>query len=134
EELKNKDSEIKEKISEGQSILHEIKSQEIQTQKKLEEITSRLYNAQEELGDSGNTGIFTEKEKDFIKEQIGEKQDTKGIIEAASVVAASLKSKLSMAQKELETVQQLLEKERKEHELTKEKLNKIQNKESENKL
>ncbi len=38
-----------------------------------------------------------------------------------------------MAQKELETVQQLLEKERKEHIITKEKLKKIQDKESKNK-
>ncbi len=37
-----------------------------------------------------------------------------------------LKSKLSMTQKELETVQQLLDKERKEHEITKEKLEKLQ--------
>jgi chromosome segregation ATPase len=133
EQLKNKDIEIKEKISEGQSILHEIKSQEIQTQKELEEITSRLYNAKQEFGNSGNTGVFTDKEKDFIKDQISGKQDTKGIIEAASVVTASLKSKLNMAQKELETVQQLLEKERKEHIITKEKLKKIQDKESKNK-
>jgi hypothetical protein len=38
-----------------------------------------------------------------------------------------------MSQKELETVQQLLEKERKEHALTKEKLKKLQGKESKNK-
>ena len=132
EGLIKKDIEIKEKISEGQSILHEIKSQEIQTQKELEQITSRLYNAKQELGNSDNTSIFSDKEKDFIKGQIGAKQETKGIIEAASVVAASLKSKLSMAQKEIETVQQLLEKERKEHALTKEKLKKLQDKESKN--
>jgi hypothetical protein len=38
-----------------------------------------------------------------------------------------------MAQKEVETVQQLLEKERKEHTLTKEKLKRLQGKESKNK-
>ena len=38
-----------------------------------------------------------------------------------------------MSQKELETVQQLLEKERKEHTITKEKLKKIQDKDSKNK-
>ena len=63
-----------------------------------------------------------------------QQETTKGIIEAASVVTASLKSKLNMAQKELETVQQLLEKERKEHVITKEKLRKIQDKRSKNKL
>ncbi len=123
-----KDLEIKEKISEGESNLHEIKMNEIQTQKELEEVTSRLYNAKQESGSSENTDVFTNKEKEFIQTQVGKKQDTKGIIEAASVVAASLKSKLNMVQKELETVQQLLEKERKAHTLTKEKLEKLQEK------
>jgi chromosome segregation ATPase len=133
EVLIKKDIEIKEKISEGQSILHEIKLKEIQIQSKLEEVTSRLYKSKQELENSGNTGIFTNKEKKFIKDQIGGNQETKGIIEAASVVTASLKSKLSMSQKELEAIQQLLEKERKEHELAKEKLKNLQNIESKNK-
>jgi len=136
EELKGlikKDTEIKEKISEGQSILHGIKSQEIQKQKELEGIASSLHNAKQGIRSSDNTDIFTSKEKEFIKGQIGEKQVTKGVIEAASVVAASLKSKLNMAQKELETVQQLLEKEREEHSLTKEKLKRLQGKGSKNK-
>jgi len=120
------DNETKEKISEAKSNLHELKTQEIQTQKELEEITSRLYNAKQELGSPVNTSVFTNKEKEFIQEQIGEKQDTKGIIEAASVVVASLKSKINMAEKELEAVQQLLAKERREHALTKEKLEKLQ--------
>lgn len=118
------DNEIKAKISEGKLFLQELKSQEIQSQKELEEITSRLYNAKQEPRNSDNIGIFTVKEKEFIKNQIGTKQETKGIIEAASVITASLKSKLNMTQKELETVQQLLEKERKEHIATKERLEK----------
>ena len=126
EEFIKKDSEIKEKILEGESILHETKMNEIQTQKQLEEVTSRLYNAKQELGNSGNTDIFSNKEKEFIQAQIGKKPETKGIIEAASVVAASLKSKLNQVQKELETVEKLLEKEREEHNLTKEKLEKLQ--------
>ena len=126
------DNETKEKISEAKSNLHELKTQEIQTQKELEEITTRLYNAKQELGSSGNTSVFTNKEKEFIEEQIGKKQDTKGIIEAASVVAASLKSKINLAEKELEAVQQLLAKERREHALTKEKLEKLQGTQSKN--
>ena len=45
-----------------------------------------------------------------------------GIIEAASAVVGSLKSKLNTTLKELETVQSLLEKERAEHEKTKKDL------------
>ena len=88
-------------------------------------------NVKQELETTENASIFSNKENDFIKEQMGKHQETtKGIIEAASVVAASLKSKLSMAEKELEAIQQLLEKERKEHLLTKERLEKLQDKES----
>ena len=46
--------------------------------------------------------FFQVKKKISLEQQIGGKQETKGIIEAASVVTASLKSKLSMAEKELE--------------------------------
>jgi len=48
-----------------------------------------------------------------------------GVIEAASAVVGSLKSKLNMTQKELEVIQLLLEKEREEHEKTKQKLKKL---------
>ncbi len=125
EKSTKEDNEIKEKISEGKNILHEIKMQEVQTQKELEEITSRLYNAKHEQVISDDGSIFSSKEKDFIEQQIGGKQEIKGVIEAASVVTASLKSKLSMAEKELEAIQQLLAKERHEHSLTKEKLEKL---------
>ena len=57
-----------------------------------------------------------------------DKRETKGIIEAASVVVGSLKSKLSMAEKEIETVQTLLEKERNEHIQTKNELEKLKRK------
>ena len=131
QELENsikEDKQVKEKISEGQSVLHDIQMQESQTQKELEEITARLYNAKKELVMSDDGSIFSNKEKEFIQGQIGGSQDSKGIIEAASVVAASLKSKLTMAEKELEAVQLLLEKERNEHIQTKEKLEKLQRK------
>ena len=44
------------------------------------------------------------------------------MVEAASVVVASLKSKLGMMQKELEAAQLMLEQERARHEATKRKL------------
>jgi cob(I)alamin adenosyltransferase len=107
-------------------VLHEVKMQQSQTQKELEEITSRLYNAKQELGSSENTSVLTNKEKEFIEKEIAKKPETKSIIEAASAVAASLKSKLNKTEKELEAIQQLLEKERQEHEITKEKLEELQ--------
>lgn len=80
-----------------------------------------------------NKFIFSNRENEFIKDQIDTQQNTKGIVEAAGVITASLKSKLTIAQKELETVEKLLEKERKEHRITKEMLDKLHSKNSKNK-
>ena len=132
EELAKKENEILGKISEGQAKLHEIKLQETQNQGKSEKNTPRLNNKNPDSDDVDNTFIFSDKEKEFIKDQIGPDQYTKGVIEAASVVTASLKSKLNVAHKELETMQRLLEKERKEHMATKETLEKLQNKNPKN--
>jgi len=87
-----------------------------------------LYNAKEELEKKDHfedTSILTPSEKEFIE---GENNDTKssaGIIEAASAVVGSLKSKLNTTLKELETVQSLLEKEKEDHEKTKKDLEKL---------
>jgi len=126
EKITKEHDAIKEKITEEQSSLHKILAQQIQAQKELDEITSRLYNAKN-LQDNNETSVFTLKEKKFIDET-RDKRETKGIIEAASVVVGSLKSKLSMAEKELETVQTLLEKERNEHIQTKNELEKLKRK------
>ena len=125
EKLRNEDLKIQEQISQSKAVLHETKVQEIEAKKELEEITSKLYNTKHELGKSENLSIFSEKEKEFIENQISKKPETKSIIEAASAVTASLKSKLTRTEKELETVQQLLEKERKDHEITKGKLERL---------
>ena len=126
EKITKEHDAIKEKITEEQSSLHKILAQQIQAQKELDEITSRLYNAKN-LQDNNETSVFTLKEKKFIDET-RDKRETKGIIEAASVVVGSLKSKLSMAEKELETVQTLLEKERNEHIQTRNELEKLKRK------
>ncbi len=128
EKVIKKDNDITKKIFEGQSLLHEIKSQEIQIQNTSVETSPGFKKTKHESGNIDSSFIFTNKEKEFIKDQIGTKQYTKGIIEAAGVVTASLKSKLNIAQKEIETVQKLLEKERKEHIVTKEMLEKLQTK------
>lgn len=129
EKIKKEYDEIKEKITTEQSSLHEIRTQQIQTKKELDEINSRIYNARQEGNTQrenfNETDVFTFKEKEFIEGESTAKRETKGIIEAASVVVGSLKSKLSMTEKELETVQILLEKERSEHNQTKNELEKL---------
>ena len=128
EKITKEHDEIKEKIVEDQTSLHKIRTQQIQAQKELEEINSRLYNARQEVNPQGNlneASVFTSKEKKFIEGESAGKKEIKGIIEAASAVVGSLKSKLSMAEKELETVQTLLEKERNEHIQTKNELEKL---------
>jgi chromosome segregation ATPase len=137
EKITKEYDEIKEKITESQSTLHEIHTQQIQAQKELEEITSRLYNAKQDAknpqqNSNKETGVFTSKEKEFIEGEITDKKTTKGIIEAASVVVGALKSKLSMAEKELETLHTLLEKERRDHTQTKNELEKLKEKRDSN--
>ncbi len=120
-------NEINDKFIEEQSSLQQIHTQQIESQRELEAITSRLYNAkQEEKNIQSNyngTGVFSPNEKEFIEST--DKREMKGVIEAASVVVGSLKSKLSLAEKEIETVQTLLEKERKEHNQTKNEFEKL---------
>jgi len=126
DEFTKKHDEIKEQIAQEQSILQSIRKQQVEVEKELDEANSRLYNAKEELDKKDqfeDTSILTPSEKEFIG--IKNEKSSAGIIEAASVVVGSLKSKLSMTQKELETVQSLLEKEREEHEKTKKDLEKF---------
>ena len=119
---------IKKQVSQEQSTLHNIKKLQIEYQKELDEASSRLYNAKEELEKNDHfqdTSVLTSKEREFIQKESSNQKSSAGIIEAASAVVGSLKSKLNMAQKELEAVQLLLEKEREEHEKTKQKLEKL---------
>jgi len=121
-------SQIKKQVSEEQSTLHNIRKQQIEYQKELDEARSRLYNAKEELDKKDqfqDIGILSPKEKKFIQGESLNQKNSAGVIEAASVVVSSLKSKLNMAQKELEAMQLLLEKEREEHEKTKQQLGKF---------
>ena len=121
-------SQIKKQVSQEQSLLHNTRKQQIEYQKELDEARSRLYNAKEELEKKDHfqeTDILTSKEKKFIQGETSNQKSSAGIIEAASAVVGSLKSKLNMAQKELEAIQLLLEKEREEHEKTKQKLEKL---------
>jgi chromosome segregation ATPase len=126
--LKNEHDELKKQIEQGQTELHRIRKQRIEVEKELDEANSRLYNAKEELEKKDHfedTSILTPSEKEFITGENEDKKSSAGIIEAASAVVGSLKSKLNMTLKELETVQSLLEKEREAHEETKKDLERL---------
>jgi len=128
DEVKSEHEEIKKQIEQEQSALHSIRKQQIEVEKELDEANSRLYNAKEELDKRDHfedTSILSPSEKEFITGENEAKENSAGIIEAASAVVGSLKSKLNMTLKELETVQLLLEKEREEHEETKKDLEKL---------
>jgi len=128
DEFTKKYEKIKEQVSQEQVTLHNIKKQQLEVGKELEEANSRLYNAKEELDKKDtfeDTSILTPSEKEFIGVNNENQKSSAGIIEAASAVVGSLKSKLSTTQKELDAVQNLLEKERQEHETTKKELEKL---------
>lgn len=128
EEITREYNEVKKQVTQEQDSLHNIKNQHIEYEKELDEARSRLYNAKEELAKKDlfqDTSVLTSKEKEFIQKKDSNEKSSAGVIEAASVVVGSLKSKLNMAQKELEAVQLLLEEERDEHEKTKKELEKF---------
>lgn len=148
--------ELEKKISEGQHTLSVIKTQQAETERELEEINARLYNAREELSKQEQfpePGALSSTERAFIQggtesaagqetpgaapgqdapqsQQGGESRRYAGVVEAASVVVASLKSKLGMMQKELEAAQLMLEQERARHEATKRKLESLMSRDS----
>ena len=125
DEFTKKHDEIKIQLEKEQAILRNIKKQQVEVKKELEEANSRLYNAKNELDKKDifeDTSILTASEKEFIGVDNESQKSSAGIIEAASVVVGSLKSKFNTTLKELETVQSLLEKERAEHEKTKKDL------------
>ena len=128
EEFTKKYKQIKEQITQEQSALHIIRKQQVEVEKELDEANSRLYNAKEELEKKDHfedTSILTPSEKGLIKGGNEDDKNSAGIIEAASAVVGSLKSKLNTTLKELETIQLLLEKEREDHEKTKKELEKL---------
>ena len=130
--------QMKEEITKGQTTLHGIRKQQVEVGKELDEANSRLYNAKQELDEKENfqdTSILTPKEKKEIagsntaEEEIAgsntAEKNNASVIEAASIVVGSLKSKLSTTQKELEEIQGLLEEEREAHKKTRQELVKI---------
>ena len=102
DEFAKKYEKIQEQISKEQTILHNITKQQVEVKKELEEANSRLYNAKQELDKKDtfeDTSILTPTEKEFIGVNSENQKSSEGIIEAASAVVGSLKSKLNTTQK-----------------------------------
>ena len=120
--------QMKEEITKGQTTLHGIRKQQVEVGKELDEANSRLYNSKQELDKKDNfqdTSILTPKEEKEIKGNSPIEKNNASVIEAASIVVGSLKSKLNTTQKELEEIQGLLEEEREAHKKTRQELIKI---------
>ncbi len=133
ESLTEEHQKVKEDLTQRHSDLRMVRKQQIDVEKELEEANSRLYNAKTELDKKDefqDPSILTPKEKEFIQGEKRNDQSIAGVIEAASAVVGSLKSKLNTAQKELDTVQNLLEKEREAHAETRNKLDNLKSSES----
>jgi len=120
--------QMKDEIVKGQTTLHGIRKQQVEVGKELDEANSRLYNSKQELDKKDNfqdTSILTPKEEREIKGNSPIEKNNASVIEAASIVVGSLKSKLNTTQKELEEIQGLLEEERESHKKTRQELIKI---------
>ena len=128
EEMTREHKRVKEELERDQTDLHDIRKQQIDAKRELEEANSRLYNAKEELDkrdEFQDTGVLTSREKELIGGGTGDNKGPTGVIEAASAVVGSLKSKLNTAQRELDAVQNLLEKEREAHAETRKELDRL---------
>jgi len=131
DKMRKEYEKIENEITNGQTSLHGIRKQQVEVGKELDEANSRLYNAKEELNKKEkfqDTSVLTPKEKKDMKVESQTSKNSAGVIEAASIVVGSLKSKLTTAQKELEQIQGLLEEEREAHKKTRQELMKIKSK------
>jgi chromosome segregation ATPase len=135
-------STIRAQIEETQAILDQVKIKQQEAEVELQNTNSRLKNAREEFSrtqtqkqlQASNT-TMAKKEIQFIENElssIGSKKESKNVIEAASAVVASMNEKLRAAQKELDVVKRVLEKERKEHQETKHQLEELKKSNSKN--
>jgi len=128
--------EIEEKIKKGKDELEDIqtqikkskveldvlKNEEHKSESNLIEVHALLKKYEKELGSIELNkkellkDIQLEQKKSKNREKKpGEDKESKHVIEAASAAIASVKNKLKIAETELTTVKQVLEKERKEH-------------------
>lgn len=120
-ELEKKQQNINEQITKEQANLQIIKNQQLVFKKESDKANSTSHNVTKGLAKKDNlqtTNIITN-EKEFNQKK------SSGVIEAASIVVSTIKTKLNTTQKELETVQSLLKKEIEEHEKDSQELSKL---------
>lgn len=114
--------DIQTQIKKSKVELDVVKNEEHKSESKLIEVQALLKKSEKELGRIELNkkellkDIQLEQKKSKNKEKKpGEDKESKRVIEAASAAIASMKNKLKIAETELATVKQVLEKERKEH-------------------
>jgi len=114
--------DIQTQIKKSKVELDVVKNEEHKSQSKLIEVQALLKKSEKELGRIELNkkellkDIQLEQKKSKNKEKKpDENKESKRVIEAASAAIASMKNKLKIAETELATVKQILEKERKEH-------------------
>ena len=114
--------DIQTQIKKSKVELDIVKNEEHKSESKLIEVQALLKKSEKELGriDLNKKELLKdiqlEQKKSKNKEKKpGEDKESKHVIEAASAAIASIKNKLKIAETELDTVKQVLEKERKEH-------------------
>jgi len=135
--------EIEGKIKKEKEVLEDIQTQIKKSKVELDAITNELRKSESKLEELKMLVEKSEKELGNIElnrqrlikeiqvaqnkiktkdEKSDEKNESKHVIEAASAAISSMKGKLKMAETELVTLRQLLEKERKEHLETKRRM------------
>ncbi len=113
---------IQTQIKQSKVELDAVKNEEHKSESKVIEVQAILKKSEKELGSIELNkkellkDIQLEQKKSKNKEKKpGEDRESKQVIEAASAAIASMKNKLKIAETELVTVKQILDKERKEH-------------------
>ncbi len=110
-----KQEEVEEQLQKTNSELKDARLE-------LENIEGKKHKIFEELIKKNNEKVPTSKKLS------NQKNDSKRVVQAASAVIASMHTKLTKAEKELETMVKLLEEERKEHQKTKKELDGLKSK------
>lgn len=114
-------NDIQQNISDARNKLNEISVRRIEVEDQYQEILEKIDGVGAKVTETtGEKPV-----RAAAKSQSHMAGEPKNVIEAASAVVASMKSKLSMAQKELDTVRGLLEKEREAHGRTRQELERL---------
>ncbi|MFQ5573057.1 MAG: hypothetical protein ACE5EJ_02275 [Nitrosopumilaceae archaeon] len=114
--------DVQVEIKKSKVELDAVKNEQHKSESKLIELKALVKKSEKELGNIELNkqqlmkDIQLEQKKSKAKEKKpGGEKESKHVIEAASAAIASMKNKLKIAETELATVKQILEKERKEH-------------------